>query len=265
MSDPILELRDISYQYPGSGWSLHLSGFSIQDREVVGIIGPNGSGKSTLLRLAAGVLIPDAGSIRLGGNDLIRMERKSIARHLGYLPQELGSVYDFRVEEIVRMGRYPYLKGVGSLGASDVKAVERSLVRTDLQELKRRRLSRLSGGEKQRAFLASVLSQEPDVLLLDEPTAALDVHRQVRFFRLLRELASSGIGVGVVTHDLNLASLFSDRLILLSGGECIKSGRPVDVLNTKVMKQVYGRGLLVKKHPDIDRPTVLPGMPFAEE
>jgi len=157
-------------------------------------------------------------------------------------------VYDHTVDSIVRMGRYPHIKGFGTFKEPDVQAVDRSLERTDLERLRHRRLSSLSGGEKKRAFLASVLAQEPDILLLDEPTSSLDIHRQVYFFRLLRELASDGMGIGVVTHDLNLASLFCDRLILLLDG----------TFDPSVIKRVYGDGLLLNQHPESRRPTVLP-------
>jgi len=258
MTDPFLELRDISHHYPDSGWKLSLSALTILSGEVVGIIGPNGSGKSTLLRIAAGILHPLKGNVFLKGADLSHMDRKAIARILGYLPQELSSVYDHTVDSIVRMGRYPHIKGFGTFKEPDVQAVDRSLERTDLERLRHRRLSSLSGGEKKRAFLASVLAQEPDILLLDEPTSSLDIHRQVYFFRLLRELASDGMGIGVVTHDLNLASLFCDRLILLLDGTCFRSGTPAEVFDPSVIKKVYGDGLLLEQHPESGRPTVLP-------
>ncbi|MCK4337873.1 MAG: ABC transporter ATP-binding protein [Candidatus Aminicenantes bacterium] len=258
MNKPIIELRDIYHCYPDSEWELSLSGLTIIPGEVVGIIGPNGSGKSTLLRIAAGVLSPIKGDVYLAGSDLKQMDRRTIARYMGYLPQELISVYDYTVEDIVRMGRYPYIKGFGAFKEPDQRAVIRSLERTDLTEFKHRRLSSLSGGEKKRVFLASVLAQEPDILLLDEPTSALDIHRQVYFFRLLRELASDGLGIGVVTHDLNMASLFSDRLILLFEGKCFRSGTPGEVLDSSVLKKVYGDGLLLNRHPESHRPAVLP-------
>ena len=258
MIDPFLELRDISHRYTDSAWKLSFSTLTIQSGEVVGIIGPNGSGKSTLLRIAAGILRPLKGSIFLKGSNMNQMDRRAVARIMGYLPQDLSSVYDLTIESIVRMGRYPHIRGFGTFKEPDFRAVNRSLERTDLEKLRHRLLSSLSGGEKKRVFLASVLAQEPDILLLDEPTSSLDIHRQVYFFRLLRELASDGLGIGVVTHDLNMASLFCDRLILLFEGTCFRSGTPEEVLDNTVIKKVYGDGLLLEQHPESGRPTVLP-------
>jgi len=258
LSDPVLVLRNISHRYEESGWSLHVPLLEIKKSEFVGIIGPNGAGKSTLLQIAAGVLRPDGGAVLLNGRSLSSTARKSAARTLGFLPQELTSSSDYSVEDIARMGRYPYLKGLGGLSGADEDAVDRSLALTDLMDFRRRRLSQLSGGERKRAFLASVLAQEPEIMLLDEPTGALDIHRQVQFFRLLRELADGRMGIVVVTHDLNLASLFSDRLVLLSGGRPVRSGPPAEVLRSPVLTEVYGRGIFVGTHPQVNKPIVLP-------
>ncbi len=186
------------------------------------------------------------------------MDRRSIARHMGYLPQELISEYDLTVEEIVRMGRYPYTKGFGSLTSADQEIIQDSLKLTEMENLSERRLSQLSGGEKKRAFLASVLAQSPKVLLLDEPTGALDIHHRIQFFRLLESLVKKTMGIAVVTHDLNLASLFCDRLLLLSEGRCFALGSPTQVLSIENVESVYGDEILMKNHPEIDRPTFLP-------
>lgn len=258
MNDPVVVLNSIRFKYPESEWSLEIDRFILGASELVSIIGPNGSGKSTLLRIAAGILKPSTGSVRLKNSNIFRRDRKDVARHLGFLPQDLGSAYDFTVDEIVRLGRYPHLKRMGNLRKSDFQAVERSLGLTDLLELRGRRLSRLSGGEKKRAFLASVLAQEPEVLLLDEPTSALDIHRQVQFFHLLRDLAAQGIGICVVTHDLNLASLFSDRILFLTKGRCTESGPPDQVLRSSALSDVYGDEILLMDHPGSQRPAILP-------
>jgi iron complex transport system ATP-binding protein len=256
--DPVLVLKNISHRYEESGWSLHVPLLEIKKSEFVGIIGPNGAGKSTLLQIAAGVLRPDGGSVLLNGRSLSSTARRITARTLGFLPQELTSASDYSVEDIARMGRYPYLKGLGGLSGADERAVDRSLALTDLIDFRRRRLSQLSGGERKRAFLSSVLAQEPEIMLLDEPTGALDIHRQVQFFRLLRELADTRMGIVVVTHDLNLASLFSDRLVLLSGGRPFCSGLPAEVLRSSVLTEVYGKDIYVGTHPQVNKPIVLP-------
>jgi iron complex transport system ATP-binding protein len=254
----IIELENIYHRFPDSDWELNISEFTLSSRKVLGIIGPNGSGKSTLLRIAAGVLEPLRGTIRLEHQELQNLDRVTIARHLGYLPQELASLYDVTVEDVVRMGRYAHTKGFGSLDRSDLDAVRYSLEITEMDTLRKRPLSHLSGGERKRAFLASVLAQQPKVLLLDEPTSALDIHYQVQFFRLLRNLAKKGMGVAVVTHDINFASLFSDGLMFLVEGRCIATGPPKHVLTSETMHLVYGKDILMGQHPESNRPFILP-------
>ncbi|HUT37051.1 MAG TPA: ABC transporter ATP-binding protein [Planctomycetota bacterium] len=259
MPDSLLQLDAIAYQYPDSDWRLEGVSLSVGAGEVLAIIGPNGSGKSTLLRIGAGVLRPGAGRVLLDGGDLGALSRREIARSLGYLPQQVRSDFDYTVEEVVAMGRFAHLAGAGFLAASDAAVVDRCLAETEVAAYRQRPLSHLSGGERQRVFLASVLAQEPRVLLLDEPTAALDLHHQVRFFRLVRRLARQGIGVAVVTHDVNLASLYCDRVALLRGGRLAEEGTPEAVLRPDVLQATYGDDVLLSRHPTTGRPIVLPG------
>ena len=258
MSDSGLLLAGITHRFADSGWQLSVDRFSVGRQTLTGIIGPNGSGKSTLLRIAAGVMAPVAGDVCLGGKPLAKMERRGVARQLGYLPQEVASLFDYSVEDVVRMGRYPHASAFGSLGAGDLKVVERCLSRAELLEMRKRPLSHLSGGERKRALLASVLAQEPETLLLDEPTAALDLHHQVRFFQLIHALAQSGMGIAVVTHDLNLAALFCDRVLLMDAGRFVADGTPVEVLQRDRLKSVYGPEVLLSTHPETQGPLVLP-------
>lgn len=259
----MLELKDIQHTFSESNWTLNISSLALFPGEIFSIIGPNGSGKSTLLRIASGVLKPLEGNILLCGKSIFDLKRRTIARSLGYLPQETLSLYDFTVEEIVRMGRYAHTRGFGRLEKKDIAVVEECLDLTEMTSLRTRPLSRLSGGEKKRAFLASVLAQKPEILLLDEPTSALDVHHQVRFFRLLRRLSREGMGMTVVTHDINLASLFSDRILLLSDGRPAASGPPSEVLTASTVRTVYGEDILMGSHPESGRPIIFPKL--AEE
>ncbi len=254
----MLELKNIRHVFPESDWTLHIPSLEILPGEIFCIIGPNGSGKSTLLRIASGLLGPLEGTILLRGKNIFEIKRRSVARSLGYLPQETVSLYDFTVEEIVKMGRYPHTRGFGTLEKRDLDVVEECLDLTEMTPLRGRPLSRLSGGEKKRAFLASVLSQKPEILLLDEPTGALDIHHQVQFFRLLMRLSRDGIGVAVVTHDINLASLFSNRMMILSGGEPIATGPAAEVLTPVTVHSIYGKDILLGSHPESGRPTLLP-------
>ncbi len=258
MKKKILELRDIHHRFPDSGWELNFSSFTLFEGEILVIIGPNGSGKSTLLRLAAGIISPLKGSIRLENKELKTLKRRKIAKLLGYLPQELGSQYDYTVEELVAMGRYSFTNMMGILNNEDMKIIEKTLLLTGLLSLRQRHLSSLSGGERKRAFLASVLAQEPKVLLLDEPTTALDLHFEIHFFHLLRELARKNIGIAIVTHDVNLGSLFADRLIVMKEGKILAEGGVTDILTLKTLHSIYGDEILIEKHPQCKRPIILP-------
>jgi iron complex transport system ATP-binding protein len=162
------------------------------------------------------------------------------------------------VEEVVQLGRYPHAKTLATLDATDHAAVEDSLQRTEMNSLRHRSLSRLSGGERKRAFLASVLAQKPQIMILDEPTSALDIHHQVQFFRLLKDSARDGMAIAVATHEINLASLFCDTLLLLSQGEPVASGPPNLVLNPSTIQSVYGASVVMGRHPEIDRPALFP-------
>jgi len=255
----MLQLNNIWHFYPESNWKLSITSFTVSSGRVLGIIGPNGSGKTTLLRIAAGILKPTRGTVQLDGKNISQIKRRIIARTIGFLPQNLSSEYDYTVEELVYMGRYPYLHGWGTLGSHDFTIIRESLDITGMDSLRYRRLSHLSGGERKRAFLASILAQKPKILLLDEPSAALDIHSRVRFFRLLQKLSQEeDIGVAVVTHDLNLASLFSDSILLLHQGKCLSQGHPNTVLTKEIIYRVYGKDIYIGKHPENNRPTFIP-------
>ncbi len=256
--DACLRLRNIEHAYAASGWRLFVENFFLQPGELVCLIGPNGAGKSTLLKIAAGILAPGSGRVELCGSALSGMQRRQVAQTLGYLPQEVQSDFDYSVEEVVRLGRYPHLRGIGSLGAADFAVVDECMRRVDVLRFRDRPLSRLSGGERKRVFLASVLAQEPRVLLLDEPTGSLDMQHQVSFFRLLRELAGEGMGMAVVVHEINLASLYADRLLLMRDGHIHVSGSADEVVTKDNILAVYGDGLFVQRHPGCARPVVLP-------
>lgn len=254
----MLSLNNIFYFYPESNWKLDITSFSISPGFILGIIGPNGSGKTTLLRIAAGILHPVKGNVQISGKNIQQIKRRVIAKTIGYLPQDLTSEYDYTVEELAYMGRYPYLHGWGTLGSHDYTIIRESLEITGMESFRNRRLSHLSGGERKRAFLASVLSQKPKILLLDEPSAALDLNSRIRFFRLLQNLSRENIGIAVVTHDLNLASLFSDSIMLLHNGTCLSHGHPNTVLTKEIIQRIYGKDILIGKHPENDRPTFIP-------
>ena len=253
-----LTLEDARFAYADGGWTLGPVSLSFAEGRVAAVIGPNGSGKSTLLQVAAGVQTPVSGRVTLNGRDMAEMDRRDVAKGLGYLPQQIVSTYDYTAEEAVAMGRFPHLRGLGFLSADDARVIDRSLQATETLPFRSRPLSHLSGGERQRVFLASVLAQEPGVLLLDEPTSALDIHHQAHFFRLLRQLAREGMAVAVVTHDLNLASLYCDHLFLMARGRALCEGAAEEVLTAERLTEAYGEHITVDRDRRTGKPIVLP-------
>lgn len=225
--------------------------------EVTGIIGPNGAGKSTLLQLLCGVLSPQVGTVLLNERPLARYGDRERARLVAYMPQSVSPAFSLSVREVVALGRFPHLGPFGSLGAPDHAIVEACLEQTETGELAERDFLSLSGGERQRVLLASVLAQEPRLLLLDEPTSSLDLPHEAAFFCQLRTLAEAGLGVVVVTHDINMAAQFCDQLVLLGKHHQLeKQGAPMEVLEAEILTRAYGSPLVVGTHPQSGGPFV---------
>ncbi len=224
--------------------------------EILGIVGPNGAGKTTLLRAIAGALRPSFGVVYLDGKELGRLKPQEVARQIAVVAQVPTVSLDFRVRELVELGRLPHLRPPDRLGPADRKAVENALRLTGLEDLAERPISSLSGGERQRVFLAMALAQEPQLLLLDEPTAHLDVRYRLEFLILVRKLAQEGLAVAMALHDLNLAAQFSDRLLLLGQGRVLAQGHPEEVLIPELLEKAFGVRALVLGHPLTGRPWV---------
>ena len=203
------------------------------------IIGPNGSGKSTLARLLLGTLRPTRGRALYRGTDAAAIARRELAREVGVVPQSETHAFPMTVREVVGMGRYPHLGAWSAAGAADRRAVLDAMQRCDVVDLQDRSTSSLSGGERQRVLIARALAQQPRTLVLDEPTASLDVRHEMGIFELLRELCAEGVTVLLVTHNLNLAGRYAHRLLLLDRGRVAAAGAPVDVLRAEVIEQVY--------------------------
>ncbi|MBI9074402.1 MAG: ABC transporter ATP-binding protein [Desulfatibacillum sp.] len=258
MAQDLLKLSKVTFRYPDNPWKLDQCSLSLKAGEIKAIIGPNGSGKSTLLKLAAHVIKPGSGTIFLDGREITTISNRQRARVLGYLPQHVQTHLDYTVGEVVSMGRFARLRGAGFLDAGDLAIVEKCLEQTRTSHLKDRSFSNLSGGERQRVVLASVLAQEPRVLLLDEPTSAMDMHHEVSFFHLLTGLVREGMAVGVVTHDLNIASVFAHALTLMHDGVIVEEGPPKQIITAKVLREAYGPGIEVVEHPTMDTPMVFP-------
>jgi iron complex transport system ATP-binding protein len=236
----VLRASGVSFRYPRAERHA-VAGVDLvaQQGEMVALIGPNGSGKSTLLRLLLGALRPAGGDIALFGRPLREWRREDIARQAGVVTQSEEMPFPLTVRELVAMGRYPHLGSWRREGAADRAAIARALERCELTDLADRSVLELSGGERQRARVARALAQEPRTLLLDEPTASLDIAHEMSLFELLSELRSDGVTVVIVTHNMNLAARHADRLVLLDRGRIAASGAPEGVLARDIIEAVY--------------------------
>jgi iron complex transport system ATP-binding protein len=214
------------------------------------IIGPNGSGKSTLLRVLAGVWPLTNGAVTLEGDTLLQMPRREVARRLSFLPQETRCDFAFTVEEIVAMGRHPHRGRFAAENFHDREAVHDALTTCDLLHLRKRNITRLSGGERQRVALARCLAAHPDVLLLDEPTAHLDLEHTLSLLKLCRTLATSGTTVALATHDVGNVARFADQVVLLHGGSVVASGSPAFVLTPARLRTVFFVDTQIVTTPD---------------
>lgn len=237
---PVLELSGVRAGY-GRRTVLDGADLRVSAGEVVALLGTNGSGKSTLLRVAAGLLRPWSGEARILGRPAGEWRRTELARRVAVLPQSLELPSGFRVAEVVAMGRIPHGRGLFGTDARDADAVEVALRDADAAELVQREVSELSGGERQRVLVAMALAQEPQLLLLDEPTLHLDLAHQLTLVRTLARLRRSRrLTVVAVVHDLNLASALADRAVVLHGGRVRPAGRGGDVVDPALARDALG-------------------------
>jgi iron complex transport system ATP-binding protein len=253
-----LETRDLTCAYNGHPV---LEDLCVQAHpgEVLALIGPNGVGKSTLLRAMARLMEPKRGTVLLAGQDVWHAGPREVARQLALAPQASGMAWAITVEQAVSLGRAPHRGWLLPYTAQDRMATEQALEQAGLSQLRHRLLTELSGGEQQRVVLARVLAQEPQVLLLDEPTSHLDLKYQSGILGLVRQLAHQrSLTVVVSLHDLNLAALYADRLALLAEGRLLAVGSPAEVLTPERLSQVYGVPILVTRHPLYGTPMVTP-------
>jgi iron complex transport system ATP-binding protein len=268
MMDQGYQLQGVAFRYPGrDDWAVRDLELAIVPGELVGIIGPNGSGKSTLLKLLAGLLTPQAGRLALDGRPLGAWRIGELARQVAVVPQSVHFVFPFTVREIVAMGRLPHraaragrwdwLAGWPGATDGDGAIVEAALAVLELGPVADRSILELSGGERQKVLLARALVQQPAILLLDEPTASLDLHHQAAVCRLVQTLhREQGVTVVMVSHDLNMAAIFSRRLVLLDGGRIRRIGPPDEVLTQAELDALYGGAVVVDRHPLTPTPRV---------
>jgi len=222
------------------------------------VLGPNGSGKSTLLRALLGVVAPSSGRATIDGRDAREWNRRELARLVGVVPQSEAVAFPITVREMVAMGRYPHLGALRAEGLPDKQAIARALERCDVAGLEERPVTSLSGGELQRVRIARALAQEPRVLALDEPTASLDVSHEMTIVSSLRAWARSGMTVLLITHQLDLAARFADRIVLLDRGRVAAEGTPAEVFREDVMARVYGWPIRVDRDPVTQAPRAVP-------
>ncbi|BFH67511.1 hypothetical protein J27TS7_50890 [Paenibacillus dendritiformis] len=228
---------------------IHDLSFELRRGSFVGIIGPNGSGKSTLIRMLCGLLRPARGRLLLDGRPHAAYSASARARLIGYVPQDCSLDADFTVGQIVAMGRHPHRSLFRSLSHADIGCAERAMRQCGIEPLRDRYIHACSGGQRQLAFIAKALAQEPQLLLLDEPISALDIRHQLRTLSLLRGLAREGLAVAASLHDLSLASRYCDRLLLLHEGRIRANGPPEEVLTAEHLYHVYGIRAAIRREP----------------
>ena len=252
-----VSIRDVSFSY-GNGLVFSGLSLSLPPGQLVGLIGPNGSGKSTLLKLVSGVIRPGEGQIRLHGLDPGRTRRRLVARQVAMVPQQFHMPFAFTVEEVVMLGRTPFLRMLSDGSRHDREAVLEALEAAGAIGLRTRYFNELSGGERQKVILAMALAQQPQLLLLDEPTAHLDISHQVEILRLLADInRQRGTTIIASIHDLNLAAMYFERLILLHGGGIIADGSPWQVLTADLINRAYCAQVQVQQHPLAAVPCVI--------
>jgi iron complex transport system ATP-binding protein len=224
--------------------------FEVQPGEVVALLGRNGVGKTTLLRLAARALVPDSGTIRLGDRSLDDFSRRELAQVIATVPQDTHVPFPFLAGEVVLMGRAPHQGLFGFESRDDIERAMEAMERVGIADLADRVVTELSGGERQLVMIARALAQQPELLLLDEPTAFLDLRHRIDVLQVVRALAEQGRGALVVSHDLGLAARICDRAVVLGDGMVVAQGRPADVLSPDVLRRAFGIEADVMTAPD---------------
>lgn len=254
----MVTLKNVSFRYE-EHWVLKNITCEVKKGEFVGIIGPNGSGKTTLVKVIDGVLTPQEGEVWINGLSSRKLKREELAKIIAVVPQESMMTFPFTVQEIVLMGRAPHLGRWRFEGDTDFQIARQAMELTDTLALMNRSMNALSGGERQMVLIARALAQQPQIMLLDEPTAFLDLKHQIGFFDVVQSLnKNQSLTVIAVTHDINLASLYCDRVILLNKGEIHCMGSPAEVITETHIKEVYETNVIIDKSPATGKPRVTP-------
>jgi iron complex transport system ATP-binding protein len=252
-----LEIQNISLDYGPRSVIKDLS-FQLQPGELLGLVGPNGCGKTSIIKALSRVLSPSSGRILLDGKDLATFSRNALARIIGVVPQNPYLPETFTVFEVVVLGRNPYLGLFSGESAHDITVVRQAMERTGIINLAKRRIGELSGGEKQRVTIARVLTQEPQIILLDEPTANLDIAQQLEILDLITGMCrEKNMACLLAIHDLNVAAQYCTRIIMLKNGKVFTHGLPREVITAENVREVFGADTIIYPHPENNLPIVL--------
>lgn len=254
----IISIKDLTFSY-GRVPVLKNINMELRQGEVLAVVGPNGAGKSTLLKCMNKLLEPQNGSIWLGGKNLKKMNRETVARYLGYVPQKSDNLFPFTVFDMVLIGRSPQMNWRCS--KADLAKVLQALQLLGIEDLAMRNFNQLSGGQQQKVTIARALAQEAEVLLLDEPTSNLDILHQLETIELVRDLAQQGkLSAIISVHDLNLAARYADAVIMLKQGKIVASGKPFSVLTPETIADVYNVEVVVRE--EMGKPSIIPLRPL---
>jgi iron complex transport system ATP-binding protein len=257
----IFEASSISVRYRrGRPLVLQSVSCGVAGSELLAVVGPNGSGKTTLLKALLGIVPVEQGSVSVGDRPVRQWSRRELARSVGVVSQHEETLFPLTVRETVMLGRYAHLGPLDAPRPLDRAAVTAALERCDIADLAERSVDTLSGGEWKRVRIARALAQEPRALILDEPTASLDVRHEMELFELVRRLVDGGLAGLIITHHLNLAARFADRMLLLNGGSVVTSGTPAEVLRQEVVSDVFQWPVAVTEWSD-GSPQVVPLRP----
>ncbi len=245
----ILTIEKAGFKYGGTR-ILEDINLKVRKGEFWGILGPNGAGKTTLMNLIDGLIPLNEGSIKIGGKSVGAMKRRELAKRMAVVPQDASLVFPLTVEEVVLMGRSPHMGRCEFESEKDIAVARFAMEATDVLSLSSRLMQSLSGGERQRVLIARALAQQPEMLLLDEPTSSLDIAHQMSVFDMIRSFSGdAGLTVLAATHDMNLASMYCDRIALLHNGCFYSQGTPEEALTEESIREVYGVNVFVDRHP----------------
>lgn len=257
-NEAIISLENVTFSYNNNNTVVHNINLSLFSGQFLGIIGPNGSGKTTLLKLISGLLTPQKGKIKLFGRDVRTIPRKEIAKMISVVPQDSFISYNYKVKEVVFMGRTPFINNWRGETILDYQISRDAMEKTDSLRHAEKRIHQISGGEMQRVYIARALAQSPKILMLDEFSSHLDLGYKYEIIEILRELLNNEVKCIIsIFHDLNLASYSADQLILLNKGKIEKMGTPQEVINNHYLNKVYHARPSIIQHPELSIPQVI--------